>query len=244
MTSMRARSSAAMACFASLSLLCLLDTASAGPNQYASIGLHNRLSLARNHCVVPEINESTILTSAFLSTQSYIYVFVCNGGTNPGVGGLEFGLQYEGSYDPDGLARPVDIFAWHLCADSEFPTPDWPNPGSGNRVVWSWQHCPNQPGGPADPYSVFALAGYFYITAYSPSLVRLAPHPTSQQAKVVSCAGQEDTIFPLPTGRSVSLGSVYFSPNASGSGINPCFGGVVVPSAPTTWSHLKAIHNP
>lgn len=245
-TALRLLSSSLIAWSTTLGFLFLPAITSAGPNTGASIGLHYYGSTRPvNQCSRPELNSHTVYTGAVLSFPAFVYVFVCNGAETPGIAGIEFGLQYQGGYNPDGGALPIDIFEWHLCADAETPTPSWPNPGSGNRIVWSSAHCQTHRTDGDDPSSVLGLAGYFYLSAYGNQIttLRIDRHPSTQQAKILSCAGDEDVIAPIsPGGARASLGSLVFSSSGGSYGTNPCLGPNIIPIQAITWSRVKGSH--
>jgi hypothetical protein len=72
--------------------------------------------------------------------------------------------------------RPgVDIDDWHLCADQQSPTPDWPASGSGNVITFDGL-TNSQVGGNA-VIGARAVLGYFYCGAHTPDTFRISPHP-------------------------------------------------------------------
>jgi hypothetical protein len=164
----------------------------------------------------------------------YNVYLLANIGSAHDVAGLQCGITYQdgtpGALD-DGTG--IDIFDWTLCASLEFPPldePAWPKPGSGNLMTWSRDQC--QAG-------ATALAGYFYLGAYSLDRLQLVPRPVDGLAKLANCSAVE---IPLSAG---DLGYASFSQGARLKGCNPglvsdCL--VQVPVLTTTWGGLKALY--
>lgn len=143
------------------------------------------------------------------------------------------GISYQ-SGEPGDVqdGAGIDIFDWHLCATLQFPTtsPAWPEPGSGTLLTWDpIQRCQT---------AQTAVAGWFYLAAYSPDVLQLTPHPIDGLAKLATCTSREGIISPN------RLGSAAFSVSGLVPGCNPC---VVarcnepVSVRPSTWSAIKVM---
>jgi hypothetical protein len=123
----------------------------------------------------------------------------------------------------------VDVYAWTICADLQFSSADpaWPAPGSGTLLTWTQAHCRTPP---------TAVAGYFYVGAYGPDVMRLTARPASGAAKVATCNSAETVLDPAN-----ALGTVVFSAGAGVEGYNPCDRGTPAPVFPTSWSRIKVL---
>lgn len=163
----------------------------------------------------------------------YVYLVVARGDSMQSLAGVQCGISYD--YGQPGNISDlagIDIFAWHLCATMEFPTtsPSWPAPRSGNLITWdSIRNCQT---------GALAVAGYFYVGAYSASFLGVYPRPVDNAAKVAGCDAVEVTLH------GSELGLAAFAPGGPALGCNPCLdycwhsaGDVVLP---TTWSSVKA----
>ncbi len=143
----------------------------------------------------------------------YYFVYLLANG-NPqftGLSGLQFGLFYQDNQAGGMLdGAGVDIFSWHPCVPLEFPSQGWPQPGSGNLMIWPAPDCQTAP---------LVVAGYFYTGAYSPDILAVTPRPVDSRASVTNCASQE---LVLSTSH---LGRVAFSAGATDYGCNGCLGG-------------------
>lgn len=205
------RSMAAMTLLAWL----FVPAAVAGPNANARIML-NALSLtAKNHCTrtqnVPlgcSGYDSGVSNVPLYPTLRYVYALVVGGDQLSGVGQAAFGLNYQ---SPD-----FTIYDWHLCADSQAPTAGWPASGSGNVITFDAGTNCQQSGNAL--LGAVATLGYFYCAAYSPTEVKIRPHPVDRVARVWSCVGVEDVVWYDPVITCSALGSVGFAR----LGWNPC----------------------
>jgi hypothetical protein len=157
-----------------------------------------------------------------------------DGGALSGVSGAHFGIDYQGGATGAG----IDIFGWTLFAQFEYRTPDWPAPGSGNRIVpLESDACFRQePGGPGT--GVSAQLGFFYLSAYTPDSLAITPHPTNDLASVIDCYLREWPVYGAGApGNPYPLGSAVFSASGTAEGYNPCDAAVTI--VPTTWSRIK-----
>ncbi|HEX7878920.1 MAG TPA: hypothetical protein VF720_05890 [Candidatus Eisenbacteria bacterium] len=180
-------------------------------------------------------NCTAAISQGSLNTPYHVFVVVAPSDSmlqsGAGIAGLQFGLDYSGGFDPSGNpVLPIDIFSWTLCATLEFitPTPQWPGPGGGNLITWdSVTNC---------QLGNLAVAGYFYLTAYSPATLRLTPRPVDQRAKVATCGAVE-----LDTWNYYGLGIAAFSAGSTVPGCNPCiYPCGIDPVESTTWSRIKS----
>lgn len=204
---------------APLVMVLLPTMAAAGPNAEARILFHLTYPTSRNACGTRANPAwpSVVATTAPLYPVCYFaYVLVAEGSPTAGVGGVSFGIEYDAA-DSSG----VDIFSWHLCADAESPTAGWPASGTGNTVSWNPDtNCQrSEPGGGGT--GVMAGAGYFYLTAYTPDLLYVRPHPVTGLATVTSCTGVEDVIAPPDSCHTYPY-PLGFAGFGGYSGYNPC----------------------
>ncbi len=173
-----------------------------------------------------------------LNTPANVYLIVARGAPDPGVAGASCGILYNHgetgqATKSDGVG--VDVFAWTLCSWAPWvpglpPEDLFPASGGGIRLVWSPQtDCQT---GVVEDEGVHALAGSFYVLAYSDDMFEITPNRTANpgvdEFQVLDCDNQT-TVLPYPE----AAGVVAFG---SGTGYTPC---QAVPVIPTTWSRLK-----
>lgn len=174
-----------------------------------------------------------------LNEPYYAYLLVTDGSATEGIAGMQCGIDYDG-----GSRRGVDVVEWKLCAQLDFPYAGWPAPGSSYMVTWNSDisdpilGCQrSEPGGAGT--GVVAVAGYFYLSAYTADLLKVTVRPVDGFAKVANCAAEEDIVegpgvyFPKS-----HLGYAAFSDGAETAGYNPC--GQAKPIENTTWGGVKA----
>ena len=103
-----------------------------------------------------------IQRSRELLTSYYAVLAAFNGSPGEGLAGISCGIDYDGL-----TGSGVDVFEWNVCRDGlQFPNGNWPDPGTGNRITWiNTTGC--QTTEPSEN-GVTAVAGYFYISSYSP----------------------------------------------------------------------------
>lgn len=190
-------------------------------NSDARLALHVVPATGRPACTGSDAAPTCaqiVTQGGLLPAHSYfVYLLVVKGEAAPGVSGLEAGIAYNGM-----PGAGVDVFGWTSCASLEFPQQGWPATGGGNRIGWdSLVRCQRtEPGGAGT--GVVATAGYFYVGAYGPDLLRLTTHPGSGIAGVVDCAAVEAIVEGSTVHRDPSfLGSTRFSAEG-GAGHNPC----------------------
>ena len=164
--------------------------------------------------------------------------------TGWGLAGVSCGIQYN-----NAAGAGVDVFGWQLCADLEFtngdlagcppdvPPCEWPISRGGNRITWvSTTNCQQTIAG---DQGVHAVAGVFYLFAYSPDVFYLTENKNLQipELAVANCKAATDY---LPWGRTAFL---TFSASGTELGCNPCTEADVDCSGtavePTTWGRLK-----
>lgn len=209
----------------------------AGPNANAILVLHATGPTIKNVCnssiTRPGCANLVYNNLALYPSLYYVHLLVKQGNVAAGVGGLQCGIQYDAA-PQSGL----DVFGWSLCATLEFVSTGWPAAGGGNLITWdTTTKCQRfVPSGDDPQNGVTALAGYFYVGAYTPDIMRLVPRPVDGQAKVADCTANEDLIagvgFPGPISH---LGAISFG----GPGGSPsiCGGDPVEAS---TWGAIKA----
>jgi len=145
--------------------------------------------------------------------------------------GIQCGIDYDQNrIDGRNNHERIDIVSWTLCASLNFqsgsPRP-WPAPGSGNLITWdATTRCQT---------GATAVAGYFYVAAYSPDILSIIPRPADAVAKAADCASVERVITPT------FLGTARFSDDPNLQGYNPCGAGHEVPVERTTWSRIKTL---
>jgi hypothetical protein len=202
----------------------------------AKICLHVKSATSKNPCGDPLPSCDQVVTNGGLYPQTHnVFVLVSNGFTNglstSGVAGLQFGIEYDGAPQSG-----VDIYSWAPCADLEYPMSGWPSSGTGTLIIWDrFNHCQHQePGGPGT--GVAATAGYFYMAAYTPDILRITPRQVDGAAKVANCNSSESILVDETHNPSPSpLGTAGFG----APGYNPCT--MVIPVLPTTWSQIKTL---
>lgn len=223
--------------------LAAFSTASfAGANANAKLLLHITAKTTKNTCGTrgqPACN-GVVSNGALYPTSYFTYLVVADGNQPAGIGGLQCGIQYNGT-----PGAGVDVFTWNLCATLEFVSTGWPNAGGGNLITWDTAtKCQRfVPAGNDAQNGVAAAAGYFYMASYTPDVMAITPRPVDGQAKVADCASNEDLIggTGFPVGPPSHLGSASFSSAGNISGYNPC--GLPTPVANTTWSGIKSAYS-
>ncbi len=153
---------------------------------------------------------------------------------NQGFAGIQCGIDYT----PDtGSTDGIRIWNWTLCADLQFTGDNWPDPGTGNTITWDKDNnCQT---------GELASAGFFYLTAYAPSVMEIAPWPNSGLVKAANCAGAEvvlDEVLDVDGVGWLSLGGAARGLDSDGCNpaLEPCSGPVAV--EPVTWGKLKTTY--
>lgn len=214
--------------------------ASAQVSMKPKILLHVKAVTSKNQCTPTGVTtcSQAVITGA-LNQFYHVQVLVAESDSinnaDSGIAGVQFGLDYMGGFDPSGnAALALDIFGWSLCATLEFQTPSpapiWPGPGSGNLITWDAVTICQR--------GAVATAGYFYLTAYSASTLKIIPRPVDGAAKVADCGSLE---IPLNPG---DLGFAAFSAGQSVAGCNPCVQRCdMVAVQGSTWSKIKTLNH-
>lgn len=174
-----------------------------------------------------------------LNQPYYAFICVIDADASVGVAGVQFGVEYNRSNN-----RGVDIFDWNNCGTLQFPTggSNWyKNAGGGNQITWDVSRgCPREePGGAGT--GVVAVAGYFYLSAYSDDQLKITKRPVDNMAKIADCAASEYVVegFGISYPRS-HLGYATFSSGAQTTGYNPCGDNQF---RKTTWTGVKTSDN-
>jgi hypothetical protein len=161
----------------------------------------------------------------------FLYILASPGVSFPiaSMGGVQFGVSYRGQDTSGPIQEGIDVFSWTLCGILEFPSGGWPAP-AGNIITWDRDHC---------QVGTTAVAGYFYVGAYSPESFRLIQRPVDGFAKVADCSAREYDLD------SSALGYAVFGQSALGC--NPwtsdCSDVLPIPVRITTWSGIKTLLN-
>jgi hypothetical protein len=231
----------ATAVLAGIATVALSTGAHAAGNANAKIMLHALSLTTKNQCTRPA-NLPADCTGYNVSNQPlyppslYTYLLVVNGSQAEGVAGVQCGIAFNGT-----PGAGVDVFGWTLCATLEFASTGWPQAGGGNLITWdSVTRCQTTQTNAL--VGVVAVAGYFYMGAYSNDVMRVTPRPVDGFAKVANCGSVEDIPYggapgEVATDGETFLGAVGFGPGSTG--INPCGRERPVAVAPTTWSGVK-----
>ena len=183
--------------------------ARAAGNPNAKIVLHLVPWNNRHTCAAGILDAPTqVVTKGDLFPARYAaYALVVDGNRGEGISGVQFGIAYN-----DTLKKGVDILDWSECSLFNWPMPGWPvETATGNLLTWNVvSDCDT---------SGFRVAGYFYLTAYSPDRLRIVPRPVDNLAAVIDClkngSKNEDCVDVIPL---ENLGFVDFG---GGDGYNP-----------------------
>lgn len=166
-----------LAAFLAGSLLVPAIPASAGKNPRVKLILHLVPFSNKNTCATGRItNPATVRTSGDLFPAKYTaYVLVVDGTPGAGIAACQFGIAYN-----DTARKGVDIIDWQECSLFNWPMPGWPAESlTGNLLAWNQETDCDSSG--------IRVAGYFYLTAYSPDRLQIIPRPVDRMAAVVSC---------------------------------------------------------
>lgn len=201
-------------CLLTLSLFCLPQTTFASSiDGRPKVLIHLATKTTKNACGTRgTVACDQVKTAGALYPNLYFgYLMVAGADAGPGVGGLQCGIQYDAA-----ATSGIDIFSWTLCATLEFVSTGWPNSGGGNLITWDTAtKCQRfEPGGAGT--GVSAAAGYFYMAAYTPDMLRVTPRPVDGRAKLADCASNEMLLV------SGDLGSANFTSAGNVPGVNSC----------------------
>ncbi len=171
-----------------------------------------------------------------------VYLTVARGLVAPGLAGMSCGILYD-----NARGSGVDVFGWTLCADLEFtngnltcppdlPPCEWPISGGGNRITWVMTTNCQKTDVPPD--GVHAVAGAFYLYAYSPDVFAITPNLNLMipELAVADCKAST-TLYDLTNGDATwRMGAVGFGPVETYPGYNPCD---PITVQETTWGKVK-----
>ena len=181
--------------------------AAANPN--AKIILHLVPWNNRHTCSAGQLKSPTqVVTKGDLFPARYAaYALVVDGTPGEGISGVEFGIAFN-----DTLKKGIDIIDWQECSLFNWPMPGWPvESTTGNLLTWNVVTDCDTTG--------YRVAGFFYLTAYSPDRLRIVPRPASSMAAVIDClkhgSKNEECLDVIPT---ENLGFLDFG---GGEGYNP-----------------------
>ncbi|TPW12805.1 MAG: hypothetical protein FD129_1397, partial [bacterium] len=141
----------------------------------------------------------------------FAFVVLTNGSPQSGVQGVQFGVTYDGS-----PGAGVDVFGWSACAAGQITTGGWPAPGAGINLIWNSCHV-EEPHGTG--HGVAVVAGYFYLSAYSPDRLELTNAESQHGLPITDCNQVQTSGFDSAPPRR---GHAVFSPAGDQSGWNPC----------------------
>jgi len=232
------------AVLAGVAMVALSTGAHAAGNANAKIMLHHQAPTTKNvcnragnvpttGCIGYNVNNGPLYPTQY----SFTYLLVINGSQTEGIAGVQMGIDYNGA---PGAGVDVDLF--FLCATLQFSSTGWPQDGGGNLITWDATTACQVNGNPL--LGAVAVAGYFYLGAYSPDVMRVIPRPVDGFAKVANCGSVEDIPWGgAPTDNATDgdtfLGAQGFGPGSTG--INPCGRERPVPVAEATWSGVKTL---
>ena len=174
---------------------------------------------------------------------STVYLVVADAGTE-GVAGISFGIDYSGH---TGVGIDPVFVTFTPCADGlMFPNDgghgDFPMPKGGVRMTWNTStSCPKQVIG---SHGVHAVAGSFYVYAYSGDVLKVTPNNnlfnSPPELLIADCLGQStDLLATHPGGQGdLLMGKVGFAEQQL-LGFNPC-GGLAMPTPVGQWSFDEA----
>jgi hypothetical protein len=144
-----------------------------------------------------------------------------------GLSGLRFGIEYGASDGGEGL----HVFSWQSCTGSSLTDGRWPETGAG--ITLTWGSCAE---------TGLAVGGYFYVAAYSPSVMSVVPFPGKPAVAYADCSAREGDFVPLDIHRVgwLSMGGAMKGLDSDGCNplLGPCNGPTDVEQ--TTWGSLKA----
>ncbi|HEX7880643.1 MAG TPA: hypothetical protein VF720_14605 [Candidatus Eisenbacteria bacterium] len=230
----------ATALFGLSSALLMTRPAEAAGNRDAKIMLHALSTTSKNPCVrAANLPANCVGFNAGINnlplypTTHYTYLLVVDGSQVEGIAGVQCGIDYNSAF-----GQGVDVYGWTLCASLEFSSTNWPQDGGGNLITWdATTRC--QTSGNAALGAV-GVAGYFYMAAYTPDIMRVTRRPVDNLAKVANCGAAEDIIqvcYRPETDESTFLGAVGFGR----TGVNPCGRLCGLPVEAASWSEVKAL---
>jgi hypothetical protein len=179
---------------------------------------------------------------AALCTEYLVYVIAAKGDSN-GIGGLSFGIEYNGN-----PRMGVEVLDWISCADWTWTDAGrrgyFPESGGGIVVMWV-ENCQLESVGTD---GVHAVAGALHIYAHDADYLKMTPNRTllsGPEAVYVDCLYRE-----TPIDTTMSLGWAGFG-GLPGCHWPPCFidfspasqpAGCPNPVETSTWGSIKALY--
>jgi hypothetical protein len=191
----------------------------------------------RNICdQAPDLVEDLVtLAEAREDGSARYYVYILATPEVPadpvGMRGVRLGIEYD-----QGDGERINVFSWNSCSGAEFRQTEWPASGSG--ITLTYDECTG---------SEVIVGGYFYITAYSPSVIALTGFPSTGVVEYLDCSGATEEFVPVDEVQVgwISMGGAArgFDANGCNPAIEPCN---VAPSPvqTTTWGKIKAKYGP
>ncbi len=202
------------------------------------IMVHVTAPTAKNICslgVPPSLDQAVVKGATASPSGPFYFVYLLAvRGAVPTLAGLQCGVSYDNNtVNSASNGTGIDVFDWNLCATLQFPEPGWPGPGTGNTITWDKiNNC---------QIGDVAVAGYFYVAAYTADTFRIIPKPADGRSAVATCDSPPQQIDLIPA----DLGYVAFSPGAVRQGCNPCVANCAaenpIPVENTTWSRIKGL---
>ena len=146
-------------------------------------------------------------------------------------------LGFQSGSECDEMGQDVvgiGVWSWNSCGSLEFPDDTWPASGGGNTITYV--DCQQDPS---------IVAGYFHLTAYTPSIMSImgfSPHHT-QEVKVATCLGVEaspDLTVGMDRVGWISMGGAAKGTDTDGCNpaLEPCDQDPT-PVRSTTWGRIK-----
>jgi len=172
---------------------------------------HLTAPVLKNQCALKSSPPActSIVTRGQVGVGYFAYVVISNTDLVTGLAMAKFGIDYNGA---SGVG--IDIVSWGNCSTVDFPSPGWPDAGTGNLVTWDNANCHHV----SVAGTVMAIPGYFYLSAYSPDEIEITPRPLDNSLEVANCGGGT-----VPLSADVQrLGWARFSASGAIEGHAPC----------------------
>lgn len=199
-----------------IALGALPGSPTAGTLDEAKLSLYVRVPVSKGCFGGPFLGSNPCSTFPLWNPtgQTYFVYLVAARGSADGFKGLSCGIEY----DPAGQSG-VEVNSWSQCSDGleilyAGANGQWPASGAGIRTTWST--CQLNAIAPDD---VHAVAGFFYIFAYSDDVMRITPNYVAEptpELEVVDCA-----LATTVLDSTVSLASAEFGGEGS-LAYDPC----------------------
>ncbi|NNF07375.1 MAG: choice-of-anchor D domain-containing protein [Candidatus Eisenbacteria bacterium] len=191
----------------------------------AKMAMHLQAPSTKNQCLpasqggqLPDLTPCSQYVSSGATLTGYDVYVTAAGYRLPnaryypdeGIGGAEFGLNYNGT-----PGQGVDVFAWTSCADLAFPSATWPDPSGGITLTFDpANNCQNAPISGFESENGHAVLGVLYVYAYDDDQLQITgrnniPLPLP---KLADCLSVEADVLLADAG-AVGFGE---------PGCNPC----------------------